>query len=355
MNDGQAVVKAREPLAVQAARVSWIIPLVVAGLNFMYSGANKEPGSFADWGARGGQLVVSGFSFLALVAGVVCAVGALIGLRGREAGGRKGEAVVGLAINGMGLAVVMVAVLVITVVRGLGHRAVDHSLTPAGYVAKGMPTAELPWQGEDYARAVGALKASEAEDVNSLPRWKSARSGAVFARMTDVGNFVDAGGTAADQLQRSAGISQPLSQVIGVYTDAERHGAVYDDELVEVGGFGLKLMKRVLGDMDTFVASLPEGDARRERMAAARPQVVGGAVDVVEGTIDVLGDKRIIGKACQVRLAGYARDTFPEILKRVPGSERASALARVERLRDEASGSSRVALSDLVSAMEGVR
>ena len=81
----------------QAARASWIAPLIVVALNFLNQSA-KQPGVRPD---RTAALVVGGISFVLILAGFALAIVALLGIRKRGANGVLGPAIAGLIINGL--------------------------------------------------------------------------------------------------------------------------------------------------------------------------------------------------------------------------------------------------------------
>ena len=97
------------------------------------------------------------------------------------------------------------------------------------------------------------------------------------------------------------------------------------------------------------------GDARREKAAAVMGRMTEAWMKVVSGEIDSLAARPVTGRACQVRLAGYAKRDFPPLLRKMSAGDRATAVARVERLRDGASGDYRAALGELARVMEAER
>jgi hypothetical protein len=69
--------------------------------------------------------------------------------------------------------------------------APDTSLTLGVYHAAGVPALDQPWSVPDYQRCLEVFVALLRSGRGDLPRAGSARSGALFARVVDAGNFVE--------------------------------------------------------------------------------------------------------------------------------------------------------------------
>ena len=69
-------------------------------------------------------------------------------------------------------------------IRDNSQRETDQSLQAEEYVRQGLPAPGKVWSGADMMKANSLLASYPLENSVQLPRYKSTRSGAVFARMT---------------------------------------------------------------------------------------------------------------------------------------------------------------------------
>src|SRR5580704_15216011 len=65
----------------------------------------------------------------------------------------------------------------------------DQSLTTEQYVELGLPAPDRPWTGEEMTQAAEVLSRIAAGGAERLPRYRSERSGEVFARLTSADNL----------------------------------------------------------------------------------------------------------------------------------------------------------------------
>ena len=66
------------------------------------------------------------------------------------------------------------------------QREIDHSLRSEEYVRLGLPAPDKVWSGAEMIQASKVLASFTQERAGLLPRYKSPRSGDVFARLTSI-------------------------------------------------------------------------------------------------------------------------------------------------------------------------
>jgi hypothetical protein len=228
----------------------------------------------------------------------------------------------------------------------------DASLEAVAYVDLGVPAPDRLWSGEDYQRAAKALAALEDRDPAQLPRYASPRSGAVFARMTDGGNFAIATDGAlppAEQLGLLGGYLTPLNDLLRLYLRRAMGGQGYGAELASLMTLMLRgsaLSARAAGALE------PSDDpARRAQFFKGLDQMRQGFANVVSGFLQSMAERRLYAVAERRRMAqaldedlpGLAsflpplsRQELPKLLRRLADGEPDAAVrARIEAIREK--------------------
>ena len=347
---------AREPFAVQAAKFSLYTPIVLIVLNMAVQGGAKGSQTVSNDGlARLGIIILSSISLVLVIAGFVLGLVALAGMKRHGTKNILGRAVTGVVLNGLFLLAWVFALVFLSGLAGRMKAPVDHSLTTAVYVSKGVPSPADPWTAADYQKAVAALQPLADGDMNSLPRWKSPASGEMFARISAKENLTVLGTEAASVQERLAPESkiaiglQPLMQV---YLSAGRRGARYPEEMVELTRFGLELCVQMDRDMGAFLALIPKDRPEYQKVAEQFEKGKEGLSMAVESWIDVLGDKKNVRTESLTRLAGYERELLPPLMHAVTPTKASELMLKVRQYRDrETDATFKAALDDLLSAM----
>jgi hypothetical protein len=304
----------REPFAVQAAKFSLYAPFVIIVLNILLQeGFKADDGSANAALVRSAKFIIGGLSAITFLAGLVLGVVALFGISKHGAAKILWRAIAGICLNGLLLLASLAAVMILS---GVIHRLrmpIDHSLTTADYVMKGVPAADHAWMGADYQRGNTALSAISATDANSLPRWKSPASGEIFDRLCPTSNPAASQAEAATRLLQEAAMAVALSPLANTYTAAVRRGANYNEEITELTRWGLRLCVDMDNDMRKILDTIPLSDPRHAAVAAQFDLGRPGLAQAVDGSLSMLNDKTAEA-ATMARLARYERDLVPPIL-----------------------------------------
>lgn len=107
--------KTKEPFAFQAAKFSWIAPLISLAIGFFGNAARDDnkygPGDSIEMTDRIVSFVVAGTSLLLLIFGFVFAIIALFSMKLHGKHGIMGHAITGLILNTLFLGLFMLGVL----------------------------------------------------------------------------------------------------------------------------------------------------------------------------------------------------------------------------------------------------
>jgi len=182
-------------------------------------------------------------------------------------------------------------------------------------------------------RAADVLTALSQRDPGQLPRYRSERSGTVFARLTDPRNlrqFHEPALPVEARLGQTLVYAPAAGRVFKVYVAAFLKGAASDADMVELVGAQLRAAAVELALVDEFLPTIPADDPRREvRLDSAR-QVKEGMATVVAGALQTLTEREAYRSTERARLAGYLEDTLPDILPGLPATARSEAVVRLE-------------------------
>lgn len=230
----------------------------------------------------------------------------------------------------------------------------DGSLTLKEYAKLGMPSPGKAWAGRDYIRACRALVDLAKRRPDLLPRWRSDKSGKLFARMVSVENLKPAENAKAalnPRLQLAGTCMVAFGSTLITYGKANTETGLYGDEIIEMIGFGLRVAALTM----ELLGELPR-DALRGGAAAARnekvvKQTIEGLSEVVDGAIAACGDGRTYTLDARLRLAGYLKEALPRLLPRLPEEKREGIRARVDGLLKEVKDPKLRAMAEALRAL----
>ena len=213
----------------------------------------------------------------------------------------------------------------------------DHSLSATRYIEKGMPANDRRWTGKDYAQALSVLQTLAASDPSTLPRYGSATSGVVFARIVALDNLslFPEGLTKQQRLALVVSIMENLGQITTLYVSVTTQTGVFDSELVELMRYTLELTRSVIQLTEAFLASLPANDPERDVRAKGLGQMREGMASIVDGCLITLTEKNVYRSSELVRLADTLEATLPEIMVFLPPGTQQETPIRMQRLVEQ--------------------
>ena len=235
----------------------------------------------------------------------------------------------------------------------------DESLTPKEYVNLGMPEPDRIWLSRDMEKAADVLTALVKSNPRALPRYRSARSGPVFARITSPDTYLLRAG-----FLPSAWVTDVLGRyveanfrVMKLYLSARLTGGAGVDEEIEVYGSILRAAAATLGAYEDVLLTTPADDpsyrtrlAGMDRMKSVAATYAGLALDIVGDRVthgllrgpvggddiprefDIVGDRLMLGQAERVRLLGHMRSTFPHLVPQLPPDSRTRIARRLQAM-----------------------
>lgn len=125
----------------------------------------------------------------------------------------------------------------------------DHSLTPEEYHKLGMPDHKNVWVLDDYFKSTVTLGSLKINNLLSLPRKDSEKSGAVFSRLVNKDNLAFVNDTTLPLHTRAYLIQQFArfpGQLYQLYTDSLKVKQYYNHELIDIDIFILFMNEQKL-------------------------------------------------------------------------------------------------------------
>jgi hypothetical protein len=166
----------------------------------------------------------------------------------------------------------------------------DSSLTTEEYISLGLPAPDREWVGADMGVAAKVLAGLLAE---KLPRWGSAKSGRVFARMVDDDNLsfhrnsslsIDA------RLDDCANYMAGTGMLLKVYYEGFTKDVVPPRDVTELLGMMLKTVPEVLTLMTARAAMFSREEPSHSTRMQGFEQVRRGAATVIAGALQTLSE-----------------------------------------------------------------
>ena len=212
----------------------------------------------------------------------------------------------------------------------------DQSLTTAQYIERGLPAPDRPWFGTDMKRAAQVLVAIAAKDPAELPRYKSPRSGEVFARLVAAEQNLklarDKSLPVNARLTDAAQVLLGANEIFKRYLDAMLKGNAPAADLIELLGAQL-VATATLGDLiDEFTRTLNKADpSYNARMAGFRQSRQGMATEV-SGCLTMLTEEKTYRTEERLRLLEYLEKTLPDIMRQLTPAARQEVQTRLNQM-----------------------
>jgi len=211
----------------------------------------------------------------------------------------------------------------------------DTSLSTQEYVQIGVPDPARPWTGEDVRQAVRALTDLVQRRPNALPRHESARSGAVFARLTAAENVETVAarkGTLEVRTRAALPFVEAAVPLFRLYQTAYEQGSVTSDDVIELLGWEFRCLAALLDLAAEAAPRLdpedPEHAARLqgfERARASAGQAVAFTIRALRATDDITPSERRL-------LLTQLQETLPTILPLLTAGVQTELLTSLRQL-----------------------
>jgi hypothetical protein len=212
----------------------------------------------------------------------------------------------------------------------------DESLTSEEYIRLGLAAPDREWTGNDMVEAEKVLASLAQNGYRRLPRYKSERSGEVFARLTSPRNldlFRNRSLPLEGRFPQSLSYLQAGNQIFKLYLSAYLKKEALDSELVELMGAQFRTTAVILELVDEFLPTIKKDDPKYEVRMQGLEQMKRGLASVVAGGLQTLTERENYRGSELARLVGYMQETFPLIVPRLPPAARDETLVRLEKLQ----------------------
>ncbi len=214
----------------------------------------------------------------------------------------------------------------------------DESLTSAEYRRMGLPDQDKVWSGDDMLRAQVILAIVARRSYRQLPRYKSTRSGDVFARLTSPQNldpFKNRKVPLDARISQAQGYFQAVGQVLMLYGVGFLQKDVGDSEAVELMGFQFRVSVVLFELVDEILPTIKNVDPQYRVRMEGLDQIKRGLASVVSSGLQMLTEREAYRGSELVRLVGYMQETFPLIVPRLLPEARTETLLQLEKMQKD--------------------
>jgi hypothetical protein len=215
--------------------------------------------------------------------------------------------------------------------------APDHSLSTAEYVALGVASPTRTWSEVELRNSLQVLQKIADSDALKLPRFESAKSGAVFARLvTPVPLPRDV--TSLEHFHRYiadlSGFAPPAGVLMLLYEKHAQGNLCFDAELVEVTRAALEINTRLLQAINRARAAL-DGKPAPDWLRREHTQVVWGAELTIRGALFIFSARQAFRPTWRERLGKDLEKWLPQLMAQMPEPAHAPAVAHLHGLMME--------------------
>ena len=172
---------------------------------------------------------------------------------------------------------------------------------------------------------------------DQLPRFESAKSGKMFARLAapaDSSFYRRRSLSLGVRLPEALERFQASGALFELYLSAFAAKQVAGADLIELIGALLRNCVIVVEMVDELVATLPKDDPGYQERMAGLDQMRGGLAEVLSGAITGLTEEENT-IAARLKSVGYCRHSFPSIVPRLTAPSRAEVRQRLDAMAAE--------------------
>jgi hypothetical protein len=208
---------------------------------------------------------------------------------------------------------------------------VDKSLSSDRYVKLGLPSYGRVWNSRDMTEAATHLEELFEEHPDQLPRFRSSKSGAMFARIVAPENlkpFRSESLPPGVRFNVMFKYGNELRAIARIYLSARMTRRVSEDDLTEMCGAILELNVVTLDVLDELLATR----SRYSRVLAARTDLLRRLAEVTAEALRYLTNERRNSPDARQRLLARLRKTLPHIVPQFTAPCRVEVLLRLDRI-----------------------
>jgi len=213
----------------------------------------------------------------------------------------------------------------------------DRSLPVEQYVALGVPPMDQPWSSSDLSVAARVLAQLAEDKGDQLPRFASAKSGEVFARLSqaDEGSRVPQENLSSAKQMAELGPEymerlQAVNRLLELYRRAYERQQVGITEVIELAATASRVTALLLPIFGRVFSAIDPDDPRYPAARSGWEQALGGVSKILRGSIMTLSEPH--APDAKLRLLAHMRRTAPELLRLLPDPEQARLLEELRSL-----------------------
>jgi hypothetical protein len=214
----------------------------------------------------------------------------------------------------------------------------DDSFTTEEYVHLGLPAPDKAWSADDMAKAAEVLGAIAQQGYQHLPRYKSKRSGEMFARLTSPQNldfFKNRSLPLGSRMPPLLDFGQANTHIFKLYLPGFVNKEIRDTEIVELWGAQLRSTTMMLELLDEFLPTITKDDPKYQVRMRGLDRVKRGLAEVVAGGLQTLTERATYRTRELVKLIGFEEVSFPLIVPRLLPADRTATLAQLDKLQND--------------------
>lgn len=197
------------------------------------------------------------------------------------------------------------------------------------YASAGLEV-DKPWAAADFIHATSVLEQATAEHRDRLPRFRSAKSGAVFSKL--IADLPDDSGQPIDQrFSAHAQRFEATNKISKLYM--ENALAPPNREWIELMGALLREARLLTTLSDTFIASFGPDDPKREARLQGLAKMQSGYGSMLLGGLLVAGDGRV-SEVDRVALVQHVTAALPTLFPVAPDEAQRNIRDQVAKLVD---------------------
>jgi hypothetical protein len=255
------------------------------------------------------------------------------------------------------LAAIFFAVTIASVAQPAAN---DQSLTIERYMELGIPSPDRIWGAEEYAQTAFVLSSLPKDE---LPRFNSARSGALFARMVSTENLLPAGGVPqlvdsgqevmSANMDRLVAYTQSVPPVLMLYIEDTPGVQRYSAEITRVSLYALQISRVCCELVDAILKPIPKKEQTGSAFASGRKQMSDGLNQMFNGLVSMVASEEAFNAADLTYLADGLRRESPPVFKYLNATQKKKVRGDIEKVA--ASHSNRAVRASLKSLLAATK
>jgi hypothetical protein len=213
----------------------------------------------------------------------------------------------------------------------------DDSLTGDQHLVLGVPAIDRIWLADEMKRAAEVLDRLGADHPRQLPRFESAKSGNVFAKIISTDSFDvfrDKSAPFALRLAAAMAFMESHNIILRRYFAGFEEHRFLHEEAIELVGSQLRNWHVMFDLVDEIWPTLSSDEPSYPDRVKGLKQLQGALAGLVSVRITTLTEHKSYTVPMRLRLLKYCQQEFPHIDPRLADGSQAEVLIRLGKLID---------------------